>query len=65
MLTTKAAAEYLGISYYYLRNMRHLLHDFDGPECVKVKHPRGYAYYYSIESLDKWKKEHKWRKERN
>ena len=63
MLTTSEAARYLGISLYYLRNMRHLMHNHDGPEYIKKACPTGgEAAYYSVESLEKWKKNHKWKK---
>lgn len=57
-MTTKQAAEYLGISKYYLRNLRHGLHTYEGPKCRQGKHPRGYAWYYTKEDLDNWKKTH-------
>lgn len=60
-LTTKEAAAYLGISLYYLRNMRHLLHNHDGPTFEKAKHARGTACYYETTELDRWKHNHSWR----
>jgi hypothetical protein len=63
MLSTKEAAKYLGISPYYLRNMRHLLLNHDGPAYVEVLRPQGIACKYSVEELDKWKSTHKWRKD--
>lgn len=59
MLTTKKAAEYLNISYYYLRNMRNDMYNHDGPKFKIGSHLRGTACYYSIEELEKWKSEHK------
>jgi hypothetical protein len=64
MLTTKQAAEYLGISIYYLRNMRHLIHNHDGPKYTEGFHPRGKACYYTKEDLDSWAKNHRWKKDR-
>lgn len=61
-LTTKQAAEYLGLSYYYLRNMRHGLHNFEGPRFTFDKHPRGLACYYLLEDLKNWKAQHPFRK---
>jgi len=61
-MTTKQAAEYLGLSYYYLRNMRHLMHNHDGPPFTYVRHPRGKACYYDIKDLDAWKNRHKYRR---
>jgi hypothetical protein len=58
-MTTPEAAKYLGISYYYLRNMRHLLYTWDGPNCTQIKHPRGMAWDYTKEDLDSWKNNHK------
>ena len=64
LLTTKQAAEYLGISVYYLRNMRHLMHTHDGPKYQIGLHPRGKACYYSERDLDAWANQHKWRRGR-
>lgn len=61
MLTTKQAAAYLGISVYYLRNMRHLHHAHSGPKYTEGKHPRGKACYYAKEDLDAWAMDHDWR----
>jgi hypothetical protein len=58
-MTTPEAAKYLGISYYYLRNMRHLLYSWDGPTCVQIRTPRGPAWDYTKEDLDSWKVTHK------
>lgn len=60
--TTKEAAKYLGISPNYLRNMRHLQCNHEGPEYTVDKHPRGKACYYSIKDLDTWSKNHNWKK---
>ena len=62
-MTTPEAAKYLGISKFYLRNMRHLLYTWDGPPCVQIKHPRGMAWDYTKEDLDAWKITHKQRME--
>ncbi len=61
-MTTKEAATYLGISYYYLRNLRHLLHAQEGPRFEVGYHRRSKACYYKKEDLDEWAKSHKWRK---
>jgi hypothetical protein len=61
MLTTKQAAKYLGISYNWFRNMRH---ELIGPPGVRVKTARGLSYFYHLETLDEFKKTHKWRKPR-
>jgi hypothetical protein len=63
MLNSKEAAKYLGISVYYLRNMRQLLHNHDGPAFTKGHGRNKLGTRYKIEDLDKWKKEHKNRKE--
>jgi hypothetical protein len=63
-MTTKQAAQYLGIYAYYLRNMRHLMHAHNGPRYTEGLHPRGKACYYKKEDLDAWAKEHKWRRGR-
>jgi Helix-turn-helix domain len=62
MLSTKQAAKYLGLSHLYLRNMRHLLHNHDGPKCYVGRTPRGKAFFYNIEDLDAWAKSHNFRK---
>ena len=59
LLTTELAAKYLNISKVYLRNMRHGQHSYLGPKFSKLPHPRGFACYYSVLDLDKWKEEHK------
>jgi hypothetical protein len=61
MLNTKEAALYLGISPYYLRNMRHDMLNHPGPKFTEGKHPRGKACYYTKEDLDEWAKNHKWK----
>lgn len=65
-MTTKEAANYLGISYYYLRNLRHMLHQHDGPKYIKLprkgKQRGGMACFYTKEALDLWKSTNKWRK---
>lgn len=58
-MTTKEAARYLGISYYYLRNLRHNL---AGPHYTEGKHPRGKACYYTKEDCDYWASGHKWKR---
>lgn len=63
-MTTPEAAKYLGVSEYYLRNMRHLMHNHDGPKCRQGRHRRGTAWYYTVEDLDEWKSTHKWKKTR-
>lgn len=65
MMTTKQAAQYLGISVYYLRNLRHLLHQHDGPEYTEGPHLNGIACYYTKEGLDRWAAQHRWRKTRS
>lgn len=65
-MTTKQAAIYLGISTYYLRNMRQLLHRHDGPKFSMVPRPKtsrgGLQCEYNVIDLDQWKREHKWKK---
>lgn len=60
-MTTKEAAKYLGISYSYLRNMRHLCHTHEGPLFTMERHPRGWACNYTKEALDAWSTVHEWR----
>jgi hypothetical protein len=66
MMTTREAAIYLGLSVYYLRNMRHGIHNHKGPEFMVFKRREGMrggmAYYYHMEELDKWNRLHKRRK---
>ena len=62
-MTTPEAAKYLGISKYYLRNMRHLLYSWDGPNCTQIRMARGLAWDYTKEDLDAWKTTHKQRME--
>jgi hypothetical protein len=59
--TTREAAEYLGISYYYLRNMRHELHNHDGPKFTVEKGRRGPTCMYDQEDLEEWKQSHTWK----
>lgn len=49
---TREAARYLGISYYYLRNLRH---EGLGPNCSPADTPRGPGWFYVKEDLDAWK----------
>jgi hypothetical protein len=58
MFNTKEAALYLGLSPYYLRNMRQAMHNHEGPKYTKEKHPRGTICLYSKEALDLWAKNH-------
>lgn len=60
-MTTKEAAQYLCISLYYLRNMRHELHGHNGPNYSVMPERRGKPCYYTKEDLDEWAKNHKWR----
>lgn len=66
-MTTKEAAKYLGISEYYLRNMRHLLHNHNGPKVEFIKNTKGKGNKiianYLKEDLDVWKSQHKWKKQ--
>jgi hypothetical protein len=55
------AAQYLGISMFYLRNMRHGLHTHDGPQYIEGIKRGVKCYYYPKEQLDKWKREHPFR----
>lgn len=68
-MSTKEAAQYLGLSPYYLRNLRHLLHAFDGPKYSMAKRPGnkrgGLMCVYLKEDLDAWAREHKGRKPLN
>ncbi len=48
-LSTKQAAEYLGISVHTMRNMRQAGH---GPDHFTAKHLHGRACYYSMEALE-------------
>lgn len=69
-MSTKAAAAYLGLSYYYLRNLRHQMHQHDGPkyrmrcrkEVMKGKGNKGVIAWYEVEDLNAWKASHKFRK---
>jgi hypothetical protein len=48
---TREAAKYLGISYYYLRNLRH---EGLGPNCSPADTPRGPGWFYVKDDLDAW-----------
>lgn len=64
-MTTKEAALYLGISVFYLRNMRQLLHNHDGPKYTLIRYRNGMGYNYTREDLDAWAESHKWRKSKD
>jgi hypothetical protein len=61
-MTPKEAAVYLGISVYYLRNMRHEMHAHEGPVYTRVMGKRTKECRYAKEDLDLWAESHKWRK---
>ncbi len=63
-MSTREAAKYLGISYYYLRNLRHCMHNDPGPEYTEKRYLRGEGYSYTKEALDAWAKSRVWRKPR-
>lgn len=63
-MTTREAAQYLKISMAYLRNLRHGIHNHDGPICTEGRSARGKTWYYTKENLDLWLKNHKWRKDK-
>lgn len=69
MLTTKEAATYLGISLYYLRNMRHFMHSHEGPKFIMSTKGKGRRNkriaLYAVQDLDKWKMNHKWKNKRD
>lgn len=58
---TEDAAKYLGVSLYYLRNMRHEMHEHSGPAFEYGPGSKGIACYYSKDELDRWKATHKFR----
>ncbi len=61
-MNTRAAAEFLGISTYYLRNMRQCMHNDEGPKYTVVEHVRGNgACDYKVKDLIKWAQNHKWK----
>lgn len=61
-VNTREAAEFLGISTHYLRNMRHCMHNHEGPEYTAVSHARGNgACEYKVKDLIKWAQNHKWK----
>lgn len=62
-MNTPDAAFYLGISEYYLRNMRHLMHKHEGPEYTVEKVKNRTMCLYTKEALDKWDQQHR-RKEK-
>lgn len=57
MLTTRQAAEYLGLSHNYLRNMRQNQCKYEAPKHTIVFTPTGFTCYYKQSDLDKWTKE--------
>ncbi len=61
MYTTRQAAKYLGISFYYLRNMRRFELNHEGPIGFQVKTRYGLNYQYTKEALDAWAAKHNWR----
>lgn len=61
-MNTKQAAKYLGISYYYLRNLRHDMHEHSGPEYTTEPHAKGTQAVYTQEALDAWKATHPFRR---
>lgn len=62
-MNSRQAARYLGLSIYYLRNMRHLLHAHEGPDHTMVKRTfgrgGGMTPEYTKEALDDWASKHK------
>jgi hypothetical protein len=62
-MKTKEAAKLLGISSFYLRNLRHGLHPYAGPKCEPVSNDRGFMYWdYKEEDLRAWREEHPFRR---
>lgn len=64
-LNTKQAAAFLGVSYYYLRNLRQGLHPHDGPKCTPIGANPIKDYEYEIPALQEWAAKHTWRKRRS
>lgn len=61
-MSEKEAAGYLGISPYYLRNMRHGIHTHEGPPFTfKRGYHNGVQTVYYQHELDTWKASHKFR----
>lgn len=60
------AAAFLGISPFYLRNMRHELHTHNGPRYTQCHDSGGRVYYdYAEADLKAWALTHSWRKDKD